>query len=224
MKKLIQSLSLLAIVGAGMLSTQAQEAAPKIFVADLGKILTSHYEFKAQMAKWQSDEQKAQAQLDEMKRDRDALIAQLKDLKDEATNPMATADAKAKAQDDAQAKAQEIQGVTDQANQFIQDTQRSLQARRQNVQATLLEQISKIATEIAKSKGGTLVLDKNLPVIYSDPSYDITDDVMAEIEKSRPVPTPAPAAASGPAAAPAPAPAPPSDSGPAPAPAPAPSN
>jgi len=62
----------------------------------------------------------------------------------------------------------------------------------------MLEEISKTATEIAKRKGATLLLDKAGPtligvsnVIYSDPAYDITDEVMKEINKDRPAGIPA---------------------------------
>jgi outer membrane protein len=69
---------------------------------------------------------------------------------------------------------------------------------------------------VAKRKGATLLIDKAGPsmigvsnIIYSDAAYDITDDVMAEINKSRPAGAAAAAAApaqkSAPAAAPAPA-------------------
>ncbi|MFH1500305.1 MAG: OmpH family outer membrane protein [Verrucomicrobiota bacterium] len=57
----------------------------------------------------------------------------------------------------------------------------------------MLEEIGKIATEIAKKKGATILLDKSGPsligisnLIYFDPSYDITEEVLKEINKGRP--------------------------------------
>jgi len=71
----------------------------------------------------------------------------------------------------------------------------------------MLEEIGKIATDVAKRKGATLLLDKAGPtligvsnVIYADAAYEITDEVMKEINKDRQASAPASAA---PAAAPA---------------------
>ena len=62
----------------------------------------------------------------------------------------------------------------------------------------LLEEISKIVTDVGKRRGATLVVDKSGPnllgvstVIFSDPAYDVTDEVMKEINKDRPPAPPA---------------------------------
>jgi outer membrane protein len=70
----------------------------------------------------------------------------------------------------------------------------------------MIEEISKVAVEIAKKKGATFLLDKSGPtlvgvsnILYFDPSLDITDEVMAEINKDRPAVTPTPVSATAPA-------------------------
>jgi outer membrane protein len=57
----------------------------------------------------------------------------------------------------------------------------------------MLEEISKVATEVAKRKGVTVLLDRAGPtaigissLIYADASYDITEDVLKEVNKDRP--------------------------------------
>jgi outer membrane protein len=71
----------------------------------------------------------------------------------------------------------------------------------------MIEEISKTAVEIAKKKGATFLFDKSGPtlvgvsnILFYDPSLDITDEVMAEINKDRPatLPTTSPASASAP--------------------------
>ncbi len=59
----------------------------------------------------------------------------------------------------------------------------------------------KVVNDLARAKGATLVLDKSGPsmfgvpvVLASDPSFDITEEVVKEVNKDRP-----------PASAPAPA-------------------
>jgi outer membrane protein len=57
----------------------------------------------------------------------------------------------------------------------------------------MIEEISKVAVAIAKGKGATLLIDKSGPtmvgvsnVLYYDPSLEITDEVMDELNKGRP--------------------------------------
>ena len=57
----------------------------------------------------------------------------------------------------------------------------------------MLEEISKIAAEVAKRKGATLLIDKAGPtligisnVIYADAGFDITEEVTKEVNKDRP--------------------------------------
>jgi outer membrane protein len=111
---------------------------------------------------------------------------------------------------DAQKKGQEIQTKLADRNKFASDSRAVLQDRIQKFRSLMLEEISKVVVTVAKRKGATLVLDKSGPsllgvpsVIYYDSSYEITDDVIAEINSTRPAGTPA--ATSSPAASTAPA-------------------
>ncbi len=201
MKKLIQTFSALGAFGAASLIAQAQPA-PKVAVVDMTKVYASHYETVAFIAKLKADQVKAQAEIDQVRKEGQALVDQYKELDEQAKNPAASADAKAKAQAAAQKKYQEIQTKGDEINNLAKTAQQEFQARIQNFTTKMVEQISRIATEIAKRDGATLLIDKSpqsaqgLPaLIYADPSYDITDAVTAEINKNRPA-----AAAEAPAA------------------------
>src|SRR5690606_38710769 len=99
-------------------------------------------------------------------------------------------------------KQQEIQRKENELQSFQANTRNLLQQRFQNFKTIMLEEIGKIASDIAKSKGATLLLDKSGPnllgissVIYADASLDITADVEAEINRGRTTST-APAASS----------------------------
>ncbi len=207
MKKPIQTLSALAVFGLSALISQAQPA-PKLLVVDMAKLYDTHYKTEEQNGKLRADEQKAQEEVEKMNKEGNTLVEDYKSLTEQSNNPALTADAKAKSQADAQKKLEEIQRKKNDINTFAQNTQRSLQQRLQTFRTLMLEEISKTASEIAKRKGATLLLDKAGPtligvsnVIYSDAAYEITDEVMKEINKDRPAGLPAAA----PAAAPAPA-------------------
>ncbi len=203
MKNPINALSLIAALALAAGAAHAQPT-PKLLVVDMAKLYDSHYKTEEQNAKLRTDEQKAQEEIERMNKDGNVLVDDYKSLSDQSNNPALTADAKAKSQNEAQKKLEEIQRKKNEIGTFAQNTQRSLQQRLQTFRSLMLEEISKIATDVAKRKGATLLLDKAGPtligvsnVIYADSAYEITEEVMKEINKDRP--------ASAAVAAPAPA-------------------
>lgn len=205
MKKSIQTLIAIAALGALSISASAQPAV-KLLVVDMAKIYDNHFKTVEQNAKIQADDQKAQEEVDKMNKEGNALVEEYKALNDQSNNPTLTAEAKAKAQDAAQKKLESIQVKQREVQGFIQNTRNSLGQRLNTFRSLMLEEISKLASDIAKRKGATILLDKAGPtgigissLIYADPGYDITDEVLKEINKDRPVAAPA---AATPAAAP----------------------
>ncbi|HEY1763819.1 MAG TPA: OmpH family outer membrane protein [Opitutaceae bacterium] len=208
MKKRIQSILVVAALAFSALTVNAQQS-PKILVVDLAKLFESHYKTQEQQAKLQADQAKAQEQYDLIVKEGNALVAQYKDLDEQSKNPTATNEAKAKAQGDAQKLFEQIQQKRTEQNSFVQNTRNTMQQRFQTFKTLMLEEITKIAVEIAKKHGATFLLDKSGPtlvgvsnVLYYDPSLDITDEVMAEINKGRPAVTPTPTTAGATAVSP----------------------
>jgi outer membrane protein len=215
MKHSIKSLVAFAAIALTAVTSHAQTA-PKILVVDLAKLFDTHWKTKEQQAKLQADEAKAQDQLAAITKDGNALVEQFKELDEQSKNPTATKEAQAKAQGEAQKKYDEIQQKRGEQQQFVTTTKSTLQQRFQNFKTLMLEEITKAATEIAKKHGATLLVDKSGPtlvgvsnILYSDPSYDITEEVMTELNKDAPpasattapttsAPTTAPAAGDSP--------------------------
>ena len=194
------SLKLLAVAAFAAVAATAQ-AQVKVSVVDMAKVFDAHYKTADYGAKLQSDEQKAQEEVEKMSKDLNATIEEFKKAQEEVNSPMLNKEAKAKAEDKAkqiyasgQKKEQDIQ-------QFIGQTRQSIQQRVQNFRGVLIEEISKVATEIAKRRGANLLLDKG-STIFADGSFDITDEVIKEVNKDRPAAPAAPAAAAAPASAP----------------------
>ncbi|MDO8544919.1 MAG: OmpH family outer membrane protein [Opitutaceae bacterium] len=192
MKKTIQTIVAIAAFGAFSLAARAQPAI-KINVVDMAKIYDSHYKTVEQNAKIQSDDQKAQEEVDKMNKEGNALVEEYKSLNEQSNNPALTAEAKSKAQSEAQRKLEGIQLKQREVQTFIQNTRNSLQQRLQTFRSLMLEEISKIATDVAKRRGATLLVDKAGPsligisnIVYADPAYEITEEVMKEINKDRP--------------------------------------
>ena len=208
--KSIRSLSVIAVFALSAAIAPAQPA-PKLLVVDMAKLYDTHYKTEEQNSKLRNDEQKAQEEIEKMNKDGNVLVDEYKTLSDQSNNPALTADAKSKSQAEAQKKLEEIQRKKNEISTFAQNTQRSLQQRLQTFRSLMLEEISKIATDVAKKKGATLLLDKAGPtligvsnVIYADAAYEITDDVAREINKDRPAASAVVAPAAAPEASDAP--------------------
>lgn len=209
MKKLTLTLLSLGAFCATALIAHA-DVAPKIVVVDLAKVYDSHYETQAENVKLKADTDKAQQEYDQMVKDRNDLIAEYKKLADDVNNPVSTPEAKTAATAAAQKKGQEAQQKANDAQTFAQNARATIQQRIQNFKSMMIEEITKVVNQVAATHNATLVLDRTAVsgtggpvVIFSDPSYDITDEVIAEIAKHKPAvtaPTPdaAPAAPSAP--------------------------
>jgi outer membrane protein len=208
MKKSIHSLIAAAAIVLVTLTAHAQTA-PKILVVDLAKLFDNHWKSQEQGVKFKADAAKAQAQIDQLQKDGNALVDQFKELDEQSKNPTATAEAKAKAQADAQKLYDQIQQKRSELNSFAQNAQSTLRQRTQTFKTLMIEEITKVAVDIAKKKGATFLLDKSGPtmvgvsnILYFDSSLEITDEVMAEINKDRPAATPTPTDASAAPSAP----------------------
>lgn len=224
MKNSIKTLVAIAALGGFALTATAQPAV-KILTVDMAKLYDNHYKTLDYNAKLQSDDQKAQEEVGKLNNEGDALVAEYRTLAEQVNNPALSAEAKTKAQNDAQKKLEAIQNKQREVQTFIAQTRQTLEQRLRTFRSVMLEEIAKTATDIAKRKGATILLDKAGPsmigisnVVYSDQAYEITDEIMKELNKDRPATPPAPAAPAPAAGAPAsnpPAPsAAPADSGP----------
>ena len=203
----MKSILTLIAFGATALGLAAQPAL-KIVTVDMGKLLEGYYKTEDQGAKLKANEQKAQEELERMAKEGNALAEQYKETVEQAKNTLLTAEARSKAEGDSSKMLEELQRRQGEINSFRAKSQQVLQGQLNNIRGQLLDEISKRVTEMAKAKGATLVVDKSGPtmigiplVIYSDAAYDMTDEVMVEINKDRPA-TPPAAAATAPAATP----------------------
>jgi outer membrane protein len=207
MKKSLASLLALAASMVLALSAHAQPD-PKILTVDIAKVFDNHYEKKAKEAELRDDEQKAEDEMQRLVKEGNDLVDQYKGLVDQSKNPALTPEARAKAEDDGKKKMDEITSKQNELNTFKQNIQRQLQQRIQNIRSVLLDSISKTATDVARRRGATLLLDKSgLSIfganflVYADPGYDITDEVIKEVNKDQPVAVPGSAGATPPAPA-----------------------
>ncbi len=191
MNKSVKILFALIALSVSGVMAQAQSA-PTVLVVDMIKLLDEHYKTQEQKEKLKADAEKAKEEADRLLQARNTLIEQYKEADEQSKNPATKAEVKDQARSDAAQKLQEIQRKNNELQSFETNTRNLLQQRFQNFKTIMLEEISKIATDIAKRKGANLLLDKSGPnllgissVIYSDSAMDITSEVEAEINSGR---------------------------------------
>jgi outer membrane protein len=207
MNRKMKSILTLIAFGAAALGLVAQPAL-KIVTVDLSKLLEGYYKTEELGAKLKANEQKAQEELERMAKEGNALAEQYKERVEQAKNTLLTPEARSTAEGDSAKMLEDLQRRQNDINAFRAKSQQVLQQQLNNIRGLLLDEIGKRATDLAKSKGATLVVDKSglsmigsPVVIYADAGYDMTDEVMAEINKDRPA-TPAAATGTAPAATP----------------------
>jgi outer membrane protein len=198
MKTSLKTLFAAAAFGVSALIASAQTA-PKIALIDLAKVFDGHYRTQEQQEKLKGQEAKINEEISKIVKDGQALAEKYKELIEQTKNPVLTAEARTAAENDAAKQLEEVRKKEQQFGEYRNDANRMVQQQIGTFRQMLIEEISKVATDVAKKKGATVLIEK-AATIYVDPSYDITDEVMAEINKTRPAGMPAPAAA-----APAPA-------------------
>lgn len=187
--------TILAIAALSVTSLGFAQSAPKIAVLDMAKVFDTHYKTEEQQAKLKADEKKAMEEVERVDKEIKASADKFKESKDQMDNPALNQEARDKAKADAQKIYEEIQQKQQEGQQFKVNAQRNFQQRIANFRQLLIEEISKIATEVAKRRGATILFDKG-SLIYSDSTYDITDEVIAEVNKGRPAGVPAASATS----------------------------
>jgi len=215
MNKLIRPFLLLAALATGSTALLAQPAI-KLVTVDFRKAFDKYYKAEDANEKFNYALQLAKERAQEMEKQARTLDEELKGLVEQARSTLLNAEAKAKAEQAAMNKQEDRQRKLAELQDFVQKTQQQLNAQRQTRNEILSGEILGVVKDLALKQGATLVFDTSgrsdiglTPLLYADKGFDITDAVITEVNKDRPVappaaPTPAPAKPA--AATPAPAP------------------
>lgn len=209
MNKILRSLCLLSFLGLLAVAASA-EVAFKPGVVDLNKVLDGHYKSEALNVQMEEVIKKVQEQLDQLSKVLQEKGTKFQELVEKSQDTLLKPEARSQAEGEAQKLAEEIQRMQSEAQNFRAKSQEQIQRRVRAHRDGLLEEINVVVNRMAAARGMTMVLDKSISpitgvatVVYSDASYDLTEDVLKEVNKDRP-PAPPPAAAPAAPATPAP--------------------
>ena len=171
--------------GASALFVQAQPAL-KVGVLDLPKALSGYYKTADEQAKLQQYEQTANKTWETMYAEGRAMADKFKEAQDLISNPLIAEGPKQQAQNEMNRIGQDLQKKEQELQQFRQQALQQLQQGAQSTRQMLVGEIVALASTMAKNKGLNLLLERSVAVIFADDSFDITADVVAELNKNRP--------------------------------------
>ncbi len=162
----------------------AAQPAPKVFVVDMGKVFESHPQTQQQQAALKAEEKKVTDQLQKLEKEIRALADKLKEQQARFDDPTLATTQKDAIRAEGQKTAQELQAKQAEGQQLMPKAQGEAQQKVQKMRGQIIGDIMKISADVARKKGGTLVYDKGT-LVYADPAYDITSDVLAEVAKNK---------------------------------------
>jgi outer membrane protein len=185
----------LTVLAALLALGTSMPAAPTLQVAtvDLDRALNEYWKTQKKSGEFMDRNKGAQEQVDDVQKRMAAIMEEAKKLQEEANNPALNKEAKDRIMADAEKKAQEFQNLRERLGQFVENTQRDLDRDRKLFMDLMYGEINTIVLNLAKTRGATFVVDTSgrttsgvSSILYADPGFDITNDVIGELNKTKP--------------------------------------
>ena len=172
-------------------SSAHADASVRIVTADMAYLYENYHSTQEAQARFQSSIERAQRQTQTMMEEGQAMVEEYQEIIERTNNPALSEEARMEAQERAREMVEAIQQKERELQQFQNNTRRSLDQRQRNHRELMMEEIRDVVMEEAEKRNATLVFDTSgasaigIPsVIYADPSYDITDIVLEEINRA----------------------------------------
>jgi len=158
-----------------------------ILTVDMGVLYNEYWKAQEAQAKFQSSVENAQQEIQTMMEEGQSLAQQLQDFQDKMNNPAITEDSKQQILAEAQETANLIRQKEAEVNNYRQQTDRTLQQRRQSIINLHISEIRDVVSEVAKQKNADLVLNtQGLAVVFNNDALDITQAVLTELNSNKP--------------------------------------
>jgi len=195
MRKIV--LSFILIVSQALIFNQAS-AEYSIITVDVSRLYEGYYKTKEATDKLQGRYDTAKAQLDEMMASGDVEVNAYQTMLEQTQNPALSDSARKDAEDDANLQMEKIRSLQQDVQTFQKSSQNQLAQQQATQRQFMLEEIKTVILEIAQDRKADLVFDIStginvgLPsVIYANPAWDSTEDVLEVLNADAPPPPPA---------------------------------
>ena len=183
MKKCLFTLAVFALLSA----VASAQKAPLVLTVDMGLLYNDYWKAQKAQDKFATSVENAQQEIQQMIEEGMELANKLQELQVKINSPAITDEAKRGLTRQAQETAGLIRQKEIDVNNYRQQTDRTLQQRRQSIVNLHLSEIREIVVEVAKQKGADLVLNTNgLAVVYYDESFDVTADILEKLNANKP--------------------------------------
>lgn len=186
MKHLLRILALaFLLVGAGAGSAMAQT---KIAIIDLKKIVDNYWKKDEAYATLKDTGEEMDKDLKGMTEELKKLDSSYQQLLEAASDPAISAEEKEKRRKQAEEKKQDFLKKREEAQTYQQNARLQIEEKKNNVDKRLLSEIRNVIAARAKAGGFTLVLNAGAEaaVMYASPENDITDQVISDLNATRP--------------------------------------
>jgi Skp family chaperone for outer membrane proteins len=191
MKSNILTIAAVAL-GTALLGGSAQ-AEVKVGTIDMKQVFDTYYKTKDAEGKINEARTQAKKELDERLDSFNKAQEEAKKLNEEANKPELSAAAKADKSKLLNEKLQALGALQREIQEFQQTRERQLSEQSVRSRNSLVEEINKVIGDKVKAAGYDIVLDKSGQslnavgvVIFSRDSFDFTNDVVNELNKSKP--------------------------------------
>ena len=196
---------ILTLAAAAALTASGWAAELKVATVDLDKVFTAHPKTQAAEADLKKAEDGIQGELDQMLAEGKALEYDVAKLREAAKNPLLTEDARLKKRNEAEEKLTQLQEFQLRARRMQETKLKQMREQVMKTRQGIVDELLKVVADFAQAEGYDLVFDRSgltmnmIPLaIYSNPEFDVTDQLIARLKAA-----PAPAGAVPAAAAPA---------------------
>lgn len=191
MKSNILTIAAVAL-GTALLGGSAQ-ADIKVGTIDMKQVFDTYYKTKDAEGKINEARTQAKKELDERLDSFNKAQEEAKKMNEESNKPELSAAAKADKSKLLNEKLQALGALQREIQEFQQTRERQLSEQSVRSRNSLVEEINKVIGDKVKAAGYDIVLDKSGQslnavgvVIFSRDSFDFTNDVVNELNKSKP--------------------------------------
>lgn len=185
--------SFIAAVAGVVLLTGSAQAEIKVGTIDMKQVFDTYYKTKDAESKINDARAQAKKELDERLDSFNKAQEEAKKMNEDANKPELAAAAKAEKAKLLNEKLQALGALQREIQEFQQSRERQLSEQSVRSRNNLVEEINKVISEKVKAAGYDVVLDKSGQslnavgvVVFSRDSFDFTNDVVTELNKSKP--------------------------------------
>lgn len=192
---MIKSAFLTLLLASSVAAASAASSAPNITLVTVHvrNVYKSYWKTVDHERKLRTDRDKVQGDIEELRKAGEGLVKQYEESAEQARNTALSEDARRRAAEDASRTGEQIRQKEEELQQFVQNHNQMMNIRQSNHQEMMLDEISRVVLEIGKARGATLIMDTSGPtgigisgILYADQGYDITDQVITQLNKTKP--------------------------------------